>query len=115
MIFHITAVGDWADAQIRGRYEAPSLSDEGFIHCSTAAQVAATANRFYADRVDLILLAIDPRRLAVEVRYENTEGGDVLFPHVYGAVELGAVTDARPWRPTEGRFTTPSWIDTLGS
>jgi len=107
MLFHITTIQDWDAAQARGRYEAPSLTDEGFIHCSTSAQVVATANRFYAGREDLVLLTIDPRQLAAEVRYENTMGGDELFPHVYGSIELAAVTNARTWRPEDGRFTTP--------
>ena len=115
MIFHITTLTDWAAAQTSGSYEAPSLADEGFIHCSSVEQIVATANRFYAGREDLILLSIDPRRLAAQLRYENSEGGDELFPHVYGPIELAAVTDARPWRSAEGCFTTPAWLALRGA
>lgn len=111
MILHITTEEEWACSRSRGHHEAPSLTDEGFIHCSTPAQIAATANRFYAGREDLILLSIDPGKLAAEIKYENTEGGSELFPHVYGPIELAAVIDARPWRPEAGGFRAPPRID----
>ena len=110
---HITTAKDWQAARDRGRYEVPSLATEGFIHCSTPAQVVATANRFFAGRRDLVLLAIDPSRLGSEVRFENLEGGDEPFPHVYGAIELEAVFAAHPWRPApSGRFERPDWLPT---
>ena len=103
MILHITYRADWAAARNGETYEAPSLADEGFIHCSTPSQVVSTANRYYAGRDDLVLLRIDPDRLTAEVRYENTVGGDELFPHVYGPVDRAAVIDARPWSPRDER------------
>ncbi len=109
MLLHITTEDAWKAAAARGRYEAQSLIDEGFIHCSTVQQVTATANRFYAGREDLVLLSIDPDRLSAEVVFENTMGGEELFPHVYGPIELAAVVDAREWRPVGGRFETPTW------
>ena len=39
MILHITSKSEWAAAQTRGEYSAPSLQTEGFIHCSTEDQV----------------------------------------------------------------------------
>jgi len=110
MILHITSKADWAAAQTAECYVAPSLQDEGFIHGSTAAQIVATANRFYPGREDLMLLVIDPRRLSAAVRYENTMGGTELFPHVYGPIELAAVVDARPWGPVRGVFLSPEWL-----
>ena len=34
IIYHLTGRDAWAAAQAAGEYEAPSLADEGFIHCS---------------------------------------------------------------------------------
>ena len=62
-----------------------SLDEEGFIHCSFAAQVQATADRYYRGRRDVVLLTIDPSLLQVEVRVEN------LFPHIYGPLPIDAV------------------------
>lgn len=114
MLLHITTPDLWEAARSCGRYEAPSLIDEGFIHCSTPRQITATANRFYAGREDLIVLCIDPDVLTAEVVFENTLGGEELFPHVYGAIDLAAVTEARAWPPLGGRFTDPDWLERAG-
>ncbi|MBX0330964.1 DUF952 domain-containing protein [Oscillochloris sp. ZM17-4] len=107
MIYHIAARADWDAAQAAGQYTADSLATEGFIHCSTAAQVLGTAARFFAGRQDLLLLEIDPSRLAAELRYEEGEPG-VRFPHLYGPLELSAVVAARAFAPDEGgRFSLP--------
>jgi uncharacterized protein (DUF952 family) len=38
-----------------------------------------------------MLLVIGPSFVPVEIRLENSEGGDELFPHVYGELPLTAV------------------------
>lgn len=91
-----------------GKYVAASLATEGFIHCSTIAQVIATANRLFKGRHDLVLLAIDDARVAAEIRYENLEGGSERYPHVYGALDVAAVATAHDFMPdADGRFTMP--------
>ena len=67
VIYHIAAVADWAQARQDGQYamstRGRTLAQEGFIHTSTAAQVAVVANAFYQDAPDLVLLVIDPGRV----------------------------------------------------
>jgi len=99
MILHITSRTDWADAQARGAYVPPGLATEGFIHCSTAKQVAHVTNAFYRGRKDLVLLVIDESKLQVELKWEAPAGLPApgisesdLFPHVYGPIILAAVT-----------------------
>jgi uncharacterized protein (DUF952 family) len=88
-----------------GSYSADSLAAEGFIHCSDAHQVVWVANQRFRGRQDLVLLHVDPARLGCEVRYENLEGGEQLFPHVYGAIPVTAIVDVVPFRPAEdGHF-----------
>ena len=87
IIYHITTHSDWERARATGSYAADSLSTEGFIHCSTAQQVIATANRIFKGRRDLVLLCVDTSRVKPEIRHENLEGGTNLFPHVYGALD----------------------------
>lgn len=71
-----------------------SLADEGFIHCSFATQVETIAELVYRGRTDVVLLVIDPSRLGAEVRVENLDGGEGLFPHIYGELPIDAVTHA---------------------
>jgi uncharacterized protein (DUF952 family) len=99
MIYHITTSVRWAAAQSQGRYEADSLASDGFIHCSTEGQVARVANGAFRVQTGLVVLHIDEAALGVPVRYENLEGGEELFPHVYGPLPATAVTMATPLVP----------------
>ena len=57
-----------------------------------------------------MLLHIDPGRLDAEVRYENLEGGQQQFPHVYGPIPISAIVDVVPFRPaTDGTFSATFW------
>jgi len=105
MIFHITDQSAWQAAQVEGAYRAPSLETEGFIHFSTESQVAATANRFYKGKTGLVLLTIDPNRLAAELRYEDTRSHGT-FPHLYGPLNVDAVVDVKPFEAnSDGDFS----------
>lgn len=102
-IFHIASAAAWATPG--DAYSGDTLESEGFIHCSTASQVLSVAHARFRGRRDLVLLCIDPKRVALEIRYENLEGGDELFPHIYGPLEREAVLGAEPLEPgADGRF-----------
>lgn len=101
-IFHITKRQDWERAQLEGSYEPPSLASEGFIHCSTGDQVIRTANRLFRGQSGLVLLEVDTRQVKAEIKYENCEGGEEAFPHIYGRLDLKSVTHVMPFEPGEG-------------
>ncbi|MHB8629355.1 MAG: DUF952 domain-containing protein [Aggregatilineales bacterium] len=108
MILHITTPDAWANAQVEGVYRSASLATEGFIHCSTPRQMAATANKHYARRSGLALLYIDESRLTAELRYEDLNAGD-LFPHIYGPINLDAVLKVAAYEPgADGLFAPPA-------
>ncbi|WP_328357139.1 DUF952 domain-containing protein [Streptomyces sp. NBC_00445] len=103
-ILHITERSLWDAARARGTYEMSTrgrtLQDEGFIHCSTRAQLPRVAEFLYGsyDGADeLVVLVIDPERLDVPLKYEAPEAGAEEFPHVYGPVPVGAVVDVEVW------------------
>ena len=93
MIQHITTAAAWDAARAAGSYRGDTLEPEGFIHCSEPHQVAGVAEAFYKGREGLVLLDIDPGKVTPEIKYE---GG---FPHVYGPLNLDAVTGVRPLPP----------------
>jgi uncharacterized protein (DUF952 family) len=93
-IYHLTPRSVWERDPSRP-YEAASLAGEGFIHCSYAEQVARSANRFYADATDLLLLTVDTSRLISPLREEPAGNGEV-FPHIYGPLNRDAVRSAVP-------------------
>ena len=103
MLFHIAEPDAWEAAQSTGSYAAESLIVEGFIHCSTLAQVLDTAKRYYVGRTGLVLLDVEERGL--DVRWEQASSGE-KFPHVYGRIPLHSVASARPLEPdASGAFT----------
>jgi uncharacterized protein (DUF952 family) len=101
-IFHLAMPDDWAAAFDAGEYQMSTrdmtLEEVGFIHCSTRDQIEATASRFYADVDALVILSIDIERVPAPVVFEPPAPGlDELFPHIYGALPIAAVTDAAFW------------------
>ncbi len=109
-ILHITTPSAWQTAQEAGQYTLPSLATEGFIHCSTAEQVVPVAQRFYKGQRGLVLLILDSDRIRPEVRWEpGTDKPDELFPHIYGALNLDAVTRVVEFEPdANGDWTLPA-------
>ena len=106
-IYHIAQIVDWRTGLETGSYQAASLAEEGFIHCSNRDQVEATAGRYYAGRNDLVLLEIDTAKLDAELKYEMAAIGE-LYPHIYGALNLDAVVDAHEFSPQpDGSFKFP--------
>ena len=111
-IFHIAESAAWSEAQSQGAYLhstlGRTLSQVGFIHCSRRDQVEGVANAVFRGRADVLLLVIDATRVGPDIRYENFDGGDDLFPHLYGPLNLDAVVKVVPFPAgSDGRFTMP--------
>ena len=99
---------DWNAAQSTGSYKPSSLETEGFIHCSILEEVAGVANYHYLGEADLLLLYVDTERVVSEIRYETAGGEDILWPHIYGPLNLDAVYETVDFVPdAEGRFSQP--------
>jgi uncharacterized protein (DUF952 family)/transcriptional regulator with XRE-family HTH domain len=99
-VYHIATAQDWKQAQSTGEYTTSTrgrtLAEQGFIHGSTAMQVALVANAVYKGVPELLVLVIDPDRVRPEIRYEQVPGWDSTFPHIYGPLNIDAVVDTRP-------------------
>lgn len=107
-IYHITDDTAWQKARPSGWYTPPGFAADGFIHCSDLRQVTPVADRLYTGQRGLALLQIVVSRLVSRVVYENLEGGLEPFPHIYGELNVDAVSRAIPFDPgPDGRFTLP--------
>lgn len=105
-IYHIALRADWNTALENGAYTAASLETEGFIHCSRADQVAKVANHYFKDTPNLVLLHLTTDKLAAELRWDPVEAD--VFPHIYGPINLEAVTQTQDFSPgPDGLFTFP--------
>ncbi|HEY1632002.1 MAG TPA: DUF952 domain-containing protein [Rhizomicrobium sp.] len=105
LIFKIVHAAEW---DMVGDLYAGSEKDraDGFLHFSTAEQVPGTLARYYAGARDLVLVAVDEAVLGAALRYEPSRDG-ALFPHLYAALPVAAVTWVRPIPYDEARGHIP--------
>ena len=83
LIYKIFRRAEWVAFRDAGdTLGAPIDVTDGYIHFSTAAQVAETAAKHFATESNLVLLALDSDRLAPDLKWEPSRGG-ALFPHLY--------------------------------
>ncbi|HUA40073.1 MAG TPA: DUF952 domain-containing protein [Streptosporangiaceae bacterium] len=111
-LFHLTDRATWLAAVQAGEYRMSTrgvtLDEEGFIHCSRRHQLRAVAELLYRDADDLVVLVIDSDKVPVPIRDEVVGPGGEVFPHIYGALPVGAVTEViAVGRDSEGRLTLP--------
>jgi uncharacterized protein (DUF952 family) len=92
MILHICSAAEW-QASHDDHYRCASLDFEGFIHGSRPEQVVEVAGRLFQGRRDLVLLVIDPELVTADIRSEDGGNGN-FYPHVYGPLNVSAVTSA---------------------
>jgi uncharacterized protein (DUF952 family) len=107
-IYKICAAALWREAARERCFRGAAIdARDGFIHFSTAAQVAETAAKHFAGAADLVLVAVDARALGTALRWEPSRGG-ALFPHLYGVLALDAVLWVKPLPlGADGRYVFP--------
>lgn len=104
--YKIVDAAEWRAAVAEGRYDgAPVDLADGYIHMSTQAQLAETAQRHFAGRENLLLLDVDLTGLGDDLVWEPSRGG-ALFPHLYAPLAVSAVVATRTLNVTaEGEMT----------
>ena len=96
MIYHMCPAAAWEAAKHTGRYHGTEDDQrDGFIHFSTAAQVAESARRHRAGQADLLLVAVESARLGDRLKWEPSRGGQ-LFPHLYGPLDPAEAASLSP-------------------
>jgi uncharacterized protein (DUF952 family) len=87
-IYKICETAQWAQAERNGTFRGSAVDRaDGYLHFSTAAQVADTAAKHLSD---LVLVAVEAEDLGGALKWETSRGG-ALFPHLYGPLPLTAV------------------------
>ena len=96
MAFKVLTSSQMEALLTNGRFAgAPIDLADGYIHLSTAAQLDETVAKHFAGQSGLHIAAIDLVRLGDAVRWEPSRGGQ-LFPHIFGALPMSAVTGHCP-------------------
>jgi uncharacterized protein (DUF952 family) len=110
-IYKICPATLWREAERAGAFHgSPVDRRDGYIHFSTAGQVAETAAKHFAREHDLFLVAVEAAALGARLKWEPSRGG-ALFPHLYGPLSLSAVrrVDALRLGP-DGRHVLPELL-----
>lgn len=90
-LFKLLPAQEWRDAEATGLFTGSAVDvADGFIHFSTAEQLAETAQKYFAGLPDIVLLTVDAAALGEALRWEPSRGGS-LFPHLYGALLREAI------------------------
>jgi uncharacterized protein (DUF952 family) len=96
MLYKICPASLWREAERQGVFRGSAVDmQDGFIHFSSVEHVEETAAKHFAGEHDLLLIAVDAARLGAALKWEPSRGG-ALFPHLYGELDLTAVTRVVP-------------------
>ncbi len=112
-VYRICETGDWERARVEGVVSRSELDlRDGFMHLSSAGQVADTLARHFAGARGLALLTIVVEQLpAAALRWEPSARGE-LFPHLYAELPTAAVVLAEPLPlASNGRHRLPLLIE----
>ncbi|HIJ63129.1 MAG TPA: DUF952 domain-containing protein [Rhodospirillaceae bacterium] len=113
VVYHICRGSEWRDAVAAGVYRGSSQDQaDGFIHFSTAAQVAGSAAKHRAGQTGLVLVACAAGRLGSGLRWETARNGQD-FPHFYGSLPLDAVLAVVDLPLEDGRHRFPLLRETI--
>jgi len=109
-LYKIMSKQEWETAQAQGIYEGSEVDrKDGFIHLSAAHQVRATAQKHFSGKADLVLISVREESLGPSLKWEASRGGD-LFPHIYGTLQLDAMSEAVPLPLVDGAHQFPEGL-----
>jgi uncharacterized protein (DUF952 family) len=95
-IYKICAAAEWRAAEKAGEFTGSAVDiADGFIHFSTADQLAETARKHFSNQSGLVLVTVETDLVRGELKWEPSRGG-ALFPHLYTALNLDAATAVQP-------------------
>ncbi len=96
-IFHMCRSEEWDSALAAGIYAGSSQDvADGFIHFSTAPQVRESAAKHRTGQGGLVLLWVEPGLLAGNTLKWEKSRNNMMFPHLYGALNTTAVVRVDP-------------------
>ncbi len=98
-IYKLLRAGEWAAFRSTGKFAgSPDDLRDGYIHMSTAEQLAGTRAKYFGDQPDAVVLALDGDALGDALRWEPSRGG-ALFPHLYRSLDVSEVRPEPPSQP----------------
>jgi len=112
-VYKILRENEWEKASITGKIITDLDEQDGFIHLSTAFQLAATLSFFFQDSETVYLLEIDLEKidtstLLFEDAYPKGGKRKSAFPHLYSALTTKHI--ANVWTLKRNAFELPDEV-----
>ena len=111
-IYKILTDTEWKDANRLGYVKTDLDDKDGFIHCSTAKQLALTLHLYFKEEKSVVLCEIDERDLNIsEYFFEKTlsnNRSEQEFPHIYGKLSIEQIS--KTWKLEKEAFQIPEDI-----
>ncbi len=108
MIYKLFRTPEWQALEADGTTSgAPVDLSDGYIHFSTAAQVAETAARHFAGVEGLWLIAVEEAAVSDNLHWEEARGG-AEFPHLHAPLRLDQVAWSKPVPLIDGTHAFPA-------
>jgi uncharacterized protein (DUF952 family) len=90
-IYKIASAEAFAAAQASGTFTGMPIDEkDGYIHFSTARQLAETLSLHFKGESGLVLFSVRSVDMGSKLVWEPSRGGQ-LFPHVYGTFPVSAI------------------------
>ena len=111
-IYKILTEAEWEMSNQIGHVKTDLDNKDGFIHCSTAKQLALTLHLYFKEEKSVVLCEIEERNLKrSEYFFEKALSNNRLeqdFPHIYG--KLGIEQISKTWKLERNAFQIPKEI-----
>jgi uncharacterized protein (DUF952 family) len=94
-IYKILPRTEWDAARAAGTFAGSAIDlADGFIHFSGHDTAQKTAELYFKDKADLLLLTVEADDLGEALKWEASRGG-ALFPHLFRALKVDEVLAER--------------------
>ena len=111
-IYKILTEKEWKNSNLLGYVKTDLDDKDGFIHCSTAKQLALTLHLYFKEEKSVVLCEIDECDLnRSEYFFEKTlsnNRSEQEFPHIYGKLCIEQIS--KTWKLEKEAFQIPEDI-----
>ena len=112
-VYKVLRANEWETASKTGKIVTDLDNVDGFIHLSTAVQLAATLSFFFRDSDEVFLLQLDLEKLdkdklLYEEPYPNEGKRQSAFPHLYSELRTDQISNV--WNLERGAFNLPEEV-----
>jgi len=120
-IYHLVPASYYRAQPQNHPYQPETFAQEGFIHCTTGAEMLVqVANNYFNNLPEVLLvLEINPKALTAPLKFElpipptgqtrsSSADRDILFPHIYGPLNREAIVSCFAMQRDEtGKWQMP--------